>query len=90
MNQSIWVNEHIMIKQNARMTEALCCKNWIKCNIVKISSLKFNDGILDVKHVMQTIRNTVNIYAETVKLCNALKPYKMHSGDPKPNNNTDM
>ena len=90
LEQPIWANEHITIKQNARITETLYYKNWIECNIVKISNLKFNDGILDVKHVMQTIRNKINIYAEIVKLRDALKPYKMHIGDHNPNNNTDM
>ena len=37
---------------------------------------------------MQTINNKVNIYAETVKLHDALKSKKMHIGDHNPNNNT--
>ena len=91
LEQSIWANEHITIKPNARITETLYFKNWIDCNIVKISNLKFKDGILDVNHMMQIIRNKANIYAETVKLCNALlKPYKMYLGDHHPDNNTDM
>jgi hypothetical protein len=90
LEQLIWANEHITIKQNARITETLYYENWIECNIVKISTLKFNDGIIDVKHVRQTIRNKVNIYAEIVKLHDGLKPYKMHIGDHNANNNTDM
>ena len=79
MQQPLWGNDHI-VYDNKRSNETLFYKNWIDCNILKVSNLRFVNGYLDENYVYNVVKNKTNIYAEICKLKKALAPYRRYIG----------
>ena len=85
LEQPLWANDYIIVKEQGRKS-TLFFRRWIDAGIVKISNLRFIDGVLDEKYVYDTVSDKVNILSEVSKLKVALKPYTQYIGTHRPIN----
>ena len=84
--QPLWGNDFISCKYEGKV-KSLYYKNWMDAGILKVSNLRFIDGVLDEHFIYTKVLQKRNIFSEISRLKQALKPYEQYIGDHEPVDN---
>jgi len=75
IREPIWGKRFIVIRRK-KQKSVIFLRNWIRSGIVFINDLKFRDGILDCRSMLDIVLYKQDIFAEMIILKKALLPYR--------------